>query len=531
MPAPPPQAQHFDLYKYVRILWRRKWLLIIPLVISLPSAIVAAVYYPTEYESQAILEVQDNAPIGSRSRGASVRGALSGVRTRMLNWGSVRDVILSQKVNFGREVDPDNRRQIETYYHEISRRTRVETRGSRHLLVSHRSTSPEKNAALVNELVKQYVGESSRESQDKAKVDYKYYNDKLAVAKNSHNEVMNRIREFGLANPWLSDSIADLNGQYERAQEQELLIRQRIAEVEELLVEKKKALDAEPKMINELVKVPPTPEYAAAAARLKRAQAYYDSVAGRYTPAHRRHGEAKGMLMQAQAEFAKLQGEGEGRETEETRENPAYQQLVDRIKDIEESREKLDEQRLQQNKRVSELYVKMRRAPELLANRRAQQEEASALRATVDEYAKGARVADRALQRLLNEAYSSMFRVIEYARDDTRPVQSTKAKIIALGALLGLMVGVGLTALVEYLDQTFKTIDDARLALGIPALGVVPLIFTPRDYRRRLWFRALATSSAVFVVGVGVAIYLMVPATQDNLALGWEEFKTLMERW
>jgi len=35
----------------------------------------------------------------------------------------------------------------------------------------------------------------------------------------------------------------------------------------------------------------------------------------------------------------------------------------------------------------------------------------------------------------------------------------------------------------------------------------------------------------VFVVGVGVAIYLMVPATQDYLALGWEEFKTLMERW
>ena len=77
----------------------------------------------------------------------------------------------------------------------------------------------------------------------------------------------------------------------------------------------------------------------------------------------------------------------------------------------------------------------------------------------------------------------------------------------------------------------FKTIDDARLVLGIPALGVVPAIFTPRDHRRRLWFRVLAVSSAVFVVGVGVAIYLMVPATQQYLTMGWNEFRTWMERW
>ncbi len=67
MPATPPQAQHFDFYKYLRILWRRKWLLIIPLVISLPAAITLAINYPTEYQSRAILEIQDNAPIGART--------------------------------------------------------------------------------------------------------------------------------------------------------------------------------------------------------------------------------------------------------------------------------------------------------------------------------------------------------------------------------------------------------------------------------------------------------------------------------
>jgi hypothetical protein len=104
-------------------------------------------------------------------------------------------------------------------------------------------------------------------------------------------------------------------------------------------------------------------------------------------------------------------------------------------------------------------------------------------------------------------------------------------KIVALGLILGLMTGVGLIALMEYLDQTFKTIDEAREALGIPALGVVPAIYTPRDHRRRLWFRVIAVSGVVFVVGVGVAIYLLVPATQQYLELGWNQFKTMMEAW
>ena len=41
MPATQPNAQQFDLYKYLRIFWRRKWLLIIPVAIFLPISIVA----------------------------------------------------------------------------------------------------------------------------------------------------------------------------------------------------------------------------------------------------------------------------------------------------------------------------------------------------------------------------------------------------------------------------------------------------------------------------------------------------------
>jgi len=47
-------------------------------------------------------------------------------------------------------------------------------------------------------------------------------------------------------------------------------------------------------------------------------------------------------------------------------------------------------------------------------------------------------------------------------------------KNIALGAIVGLIVGVGLAFFIEYLDTSVKTIDDVERALQAPVLGVIP---------------------------------------------------------
>ena len=47
---------------------------------------------------------------------------------------------------------------------------------------------------------------------------------------------------------------------------------------------------------------------------------------------------------------------------------------------------------------------------------------------------------------------------------------------MAIGAVLGFMVGVFLTFLLEYLDNTFKTPDDIKNNLDLPVLGSIPEI-------------------------------------------------------
>ena len=46
---------------------------------------------------------------------------------------------------------------------------------------------------------------------------------------------------------------------------------------------------------------------------------------------------------------------------------------------------------------------------------------------------------------------------------------------IAIAGVLGIMLGIGLVFLVEYLDNTIKTPEDIERYVGLPVLGIIPM--------------------------------------------------------
>lgn len=67
-------------------------------------------------------------------------------------------------------------------------------------------------------------------------------------------------------------------------------------------------------------------------------------------------------------------------------------------------------------------------------------------------------------------------RVVETVELPEKPVSPNKKMNIAIAFLLGLMVSVGLTFLLEFLDNTFKSKDEMERLLELPVLGVIPNI-------------------------------------------------------
>lgn len=65
-------------------------------------------------------------------------------------------------------------------------------------------------------------------------------------------------------------------------------------------------------------------------------------------------------------------------------------------------------------------------------------------------------------------------KIIESARVPENPVSPNKKVNIAIAFLLGLMVSIGLSFFIEFMDNTFKTKEQIESILGLPVMGIIP---------------------------------------------------------
>ena len=76
---------------------------------------------------------------------------------------------------------------------------------------------------------------------------------------------------------------------------------------------------------------------------------------------------------------------------------------------------------------------------------------------------------------------SSNVRVIEAAIVPTGPVKPRKFLNLAIGALVGLTVGVGAAFFLEYMDDTVSTPEQVERALGVPVFSLIPVLSRTRS--------------------------------------------------
>lgn len=66
--------------------------------------------------------------------------------------------------------------------------------------------------------------------------------------------------------------------------------------------------------------------------------------------------------------------------------------------------------------------------------------------------------------------------VIDKAQPPENPVKPRPKLNMAIAGILGIMAGVFLAFLLEYMDNTLKTPEDIEKHLGLPVLGAIPMV-------------------------------------------------------
>jgi capsular exopolysaccharide synthesis family protein len=87
--------------------------------------------------------------------------------------------------------------------------------------------------------------------------------------------------------------------------------------------------------------------------------------------------------------------------------------------------------------------------------------------------------------RLTDEARANSISIVDPAVTPVVPIGPRVALNIVLGAALGLMGGVGLAFLFEYLDLAIYSPDELEQGVDAPLLGAVPNLKAPRKFRAR----------------------------------------------
>jgi polysaccharide chain length determinant protein (PEP-CTERM system associated) len=91
----------------------------------------------------------------------------------------------------------------------------------------------------------------------------------------------------------------------------------------------------------------------------------------------------------------------------------------------------------------------------------------------------------RMAEQLENESVLADFSIVEPAQLPGSPFAPNRQRLVILGLLFGLALGVGLAAFLEYWDSTLRTEDDITLALNLPTLASIPMMHSSAEVAKR----------------------------------------------
>ena len=98
------------------------------------------------------------------------------------------------------------------------------------------------------------------------------------------------------------------------------------------------------------------------------------------------------------------------------------------------------------------------------------------------------------------------FKLIDPARVPERPISPDRPRLNLMGALAGLALGLVLIALLEYRDTTFRIDDDITVSLALPVIAVIPAMATRRERRTAKRRRLVAITASLAVMTMTLAV-------------------------
>ena len=107
---------------------------------------------------------------------------------------------------------------------------------------------------------------------------------------------------------------------------------------------------------------------------------------------------------------------------------------------------------------------------------------------------------------LERQQVSEQFKILDPARLPQKPFSPDRLQITLIGAALGMLLGIGLGAFLEYRDTSLRSEDEILRTLVLPVLAAIPIMTAVADRgRRRRVIVASVAATVLTIAGLAVA--------------------------
>ena len=501
-----PNEMNFD--DYIGILKRRKWSLILPMVIVFIAAAAVALLLPPIYKSEATIlieqqEIPDEFVMATVTSYAEQR--LQSINQRIMSSTRLLEIIN----RFSLYKDLRDKWTTDEIVNKMREDTRMEPISAE--VVDRRSgrladatiaftlsyegkETPQKVQQVANVLTSLFLDENLQVRTRQTRETTEFLEDELERVRTDLEEDEGRLAAFKEENINALPELLQVNLQTLNNIERNIELLQ-----EQLRSQKER----EGRIQGELANVSPSLEAAQQdRIRLEELKVELVYLKSRFTDEYPD-------VRKTEAEIAKLErqlADGKGGSGKSKPDNPAYISLASQlsssraeIKSIQkqisglEAKAETYRRYIETTPKVEETYNA------LLAERNNTQTKHDDLMQKLME----ARVS----QGLETEQKGERFTLIDPARLPEKPYKPNRLAILLIGMVLSVGAGIGMVALREFSDNSVRNIETLVGRTSFPVLATIPVIITAQDINRRRIKRVAWVVGAFFIVFGGVVLF------------------------
>lgn len=439
----------FPIEEYVDIALRRKWLIIIPFILSL--IITTFVYWklPKIYRSDTLILVLPQKVPEEYVRPTvttPVEARLRTITEEILSRTRLETTIT--QLNLYPEVRKTG--LIDQAIDKMRENIEIEVKGDSSFRIYYQDKDPQTARMVTSKLASLFIEEDLKTREQQARGTTDFLNKELVSAKQKLEEQERATTEFKFQHMGNLPEQTDAN----------LAMLKQLAEQRQGIRDSINRLQGQSTDATEGFNTPLQVQLQAAKNRLL-------ALKSTYTDKHIEVRKVRARIRQLEDRLMSVEEEAEGSQTtyltKLSLENPTMN-----IKLLQKEEARINQQIALYQKRLEE-------APRVQLKLATLTRDYNNTKGFYENLLKKRMEAEQA-ENLERRQQGEQFRVLDPASLPRIPYKPNPKRVFPMGIFLGLGAGCGLAFLAEMLDRSFKNVREAEEYLGVPVLAAIPLI-------------------------------------------------------